>query len=267
MRFTCRLVCCALAAMVATAGPALGAEVPCGQPPADGGEPARATLTLDPTLTQNNPLNFNGSTRDRSFRLLYRVSGCALAEAPNLRARISADRDVADAIDRPTVDAEGSLVEIDVNVHPTFPTGSATSLLTIGGSDVVPLAQPLTMQRKEPPLWPTVITFGAGLLGVVGAIITTYVGVADRRKRGESIVWRPLHGIVAFGAGVGATVAVYQSSYVRPETFTLEVPSGLVLAVAAFAAAVGGAKTGAGGTVALARSNAARREQEAVAAS
>ncbi len=253
MRFTCRAVAGAgaLAAMAGSAAPALA--VPCGQPPAGGGDPTQATLVLNPDRTQNNPLQFGGSTHDKAFRLFYDVTGCTLTDSAGLRIRVHADRDVASAFAPPDVSAEGSFLLIEQNVRADFPTGSASALLTIGGSRVVPIAQPLSLQRKEPATWPFILTVVAALLGGLTAIFTTYLGLTDRIKRGEHIKLSPLHGIVALGAGALATVAVYETSYVKPETFTLDLSTGLALFVAAAAAAAGGAKAGAGSTVAIAR--------------
>jgi hypothetical protein len=253
MGFTRGVVGCAVAVIAGSAAPAFGADVDCGQPNPGGGEAARATLALDSTRTQNNPLQFKGSTHDKAFHLVYVVSGCSLADAAGLHLKVHADGDVAKAMDEPEASAEGSLLLVDLNVHPSFPTGSATPLLTIGGPGVTPVAQPLTMQRKEPVKWPLVITVLAALFGGGIAIYSTYVGVKDRQNHDQRIVWHMRHVVVAFFGGLVATVAVFETGYGKPETFTLDFMAGLTLFVAAATAAAGGAKAGAGSTVALAR--------------
>jgi hypothetical protein len=270
MRFRGRVVCCAVATIVGSATPALAADVPCGQPGPDGA-PTRATLTFDPVRSQNSPLDFKGSTQDKAFHLVYAVGGCSLEEATGLSVRTHADGDVAKAMDRPEPSAKGSFLIVDLNVRATFPTGTATPLLTISGRDVVAVAQPLSMQRKEPTTWPLVITLFAALVGGGIAILTTYLGVNERKRSGETIAWYPLHGVVAVGAGLVATAAVFESSYVKPDTFTLDAVAGLSLFVAVAAAAAGGAKAGAGSTVAVAKGKVERdakraREAEARAA-
>jgi hypothetical protein len=233
--------------------------VDCGKPAAPGGQPTTAGLSYDEASSQNHPLKFGTSTANKQIVLVYSVEGCTLTGENPPQARVRADPEVLKAIETPKLSIKGSKVVIDIDVRGDFPTGTASALLTVSGKDISTVVQSLSLQRKEPPLLPLLVTLIGALAGIVWALFSARKAVEDKRKAKEVVTWKARHVVSAVVLGVIATYAVFQASYLTPEVFTLEFGSGLALFAAAGAAAAGGAKAGAEGSVAVEKRQKARK--------
>jgi hypothetical protein len=225
----------------------------CGKPGAAGGEPVVGKLSLD---TQNTPLetlDFKDSTDPDGFQLVFVVSPCTITAKGAVTGKVRLKSGQA-AFGKVVVSPKGNLLVVEVPVdHPDkFPAEVVKPVLTLSGTGTIEsTALRLSMQRKEPMLWPALIALAAGLLGGLWALWKAYDTVKGKQKAGQKVRFNAAHVATTLFGGLIAGYAVYKSSYLDAATWKLGWSTALSLAIGVGAAAAGGAAVGASGAVAL----------------
>jgi hypothetical protein len=261
--------------LVGLAAPPEVLAVPCGQPGPGSTEPTAAELGLDTDKSDDPALpSFEGKTETRDFLFVFTVSGCTLNPGSDVKVRVAGDG--ADAVSA-TPEAKGNLLVITGKVDPEkFDPGTHKPTLLISSPTGLAKAQGLrlTLQRKEPPTWPVVISLVALVAGLFYAFLVARqaaIDAYDKKKAEQANQPQPKksglavllptgkgsdpnepkiqYGGVAswFGVAIGAVAtagAAFGTGYVKSATWSLDFPNPEILFVAVAAAAAGGAAAG-----------------------
>lgn len=202
----------------------------CGEAPAGGGEPPLATLELD-----GDKSDTEYKDDDKALVLRFKVSGCTLSSEDGVEAEVDSSQVDPTIFGEASRKARRSLLIVKVPVdQDALEAGKHQAWVVVGGSAVTSTTVPVTVQKKEDPLWPLVI----GLLALIAGVIAAYYAALLKVDKPQ-IKWKWLPAVVvpaAIGAG-----AVWKAAYLDVEVWELEFGTAFYLAVGMVSAAFGGA--------------------------
>lgn len=200
----------------------------CGAPPAGGGEPPLASLELE----EQSDTEYSGD--DEALLLLFKVSDCTLSSESLVEAETESSGLDEGVFGKPVIKAKRNKLIVRIPVDKgAFDAGKHKATVIVSGEAVNSVAVPVSVQKTEAMLWPTLIAVMCWLVGVAAAF---YVVMADG---GKEIKWVRLPLVLAPAAI--AAGAVWKTGYFDVAVWKLEAKTVLPLVLGAVPAAFGAA--------------------------
>lgn len=202
------------------------------------GKPRSGALLLR-AEESTTELNFKRDTDKKRLIFVFDVKGCRLpADAGKaMRVKIrSSDLEVEDVFGNETIEAEGSVLTVEVVVKPEeFDPGSYSAAVTIQGKRITPTTSKVSLQRTEGWFFPFLIFLGCALTGWFAALLVCADGTRAGFKKlfGHIGPWKGL------AAALVAAGAVWWAGYVQVDVWELDLETVGILVIGALPAAYG----------------------------
>lgn len=212
--------------------PNAGAAV-CGTAPGDGEEPLEAALELR-EKNSDFSIDFERGKGEKRILLVFDVSNCTIDPDEVVMAWPSSSDLPTSTFGDALVKSDRKLVEVKVPVFADeFGPGKYVASVTVGGRNVTPTVQGVSIQRSEGWILPTGIAFVCALVGYGLALGARKFSSGACPKGGWLFA-----GVIAVAAAVGA---VWQTGYVETEVWQPDVKPIAALLFGSLSAAFGAA--------------------------
>lgn len=225
-----RMMVCLCVGMGVLWSASIASAAECGEVPPGGGEPPLATLELE---GEKSDTEYKDD--DKALVLRFKVSGCTLSSEDGVEVEVDSSQVDPTVFGEVSRKARRSLLIVQVPVdQDALEAGKHQAWVVVGGSAVTSTTVPVTVQKKEDPLWPLVIGLLALIVGVAAAYYAAWLKVERPQIKWK---WLP---VVTVAAAIGAG-AVWKAAYLDVEVWEMGFGTGVALAVGMVSAAFGGA--------------------------